>query len=87
MSDRVRLLLDPKSAVNAPQSVSLLHCQLAGGLRGVPFGSLLIKQVVEDLNKSLPRIRTFLTLSPIPGFRKWLAAHMVTWTRASWTRE
>ena len=33
----------------------------------------MIKQVVEDLTKSLPRIRTFATLSPIPGFRKWLA--------------
>ena len=36
----------------------------------MPFGSLLIKQVVEDLKKNLPRIRTFATLSPIPGFRK-----------------
>jgi malonyl-CoA decarboxylase len=35
----------------------------------------LIKQVVEDLKKSLPRLRTFATLSPIPGFRKWLAGY------------
>ena len=70
-------LLDPDSAVNDPQSAdsaifySITNCQ--EGLRGVPFGSLLIKQVVEDLKKNLPRIRTFATLSPIPGFRKWLA--------------
>ena len=77
MSDRVQPLLDPDSAVSDPQAAdsaifySITNCQ--EGLRGVPFGSLLIKQVVEDLKKSLPRIRTFATLSPIPGFRKWLA--------------
>jgi malonyl-CoA decarboxylase len=49
---------------------SITNCQK--GLRGVPFGSSLIQQVVEDLRKSLPRIRTYSTLSPIPGFRKWL---------------
>lgn len=78
MSDRVQPLLDPDSAVDDPQAAdsaifySITNCQQ--GLRGVPFGSLLIKQVVEDLKKSLPRIRTFATLSPIPGFRKWLTA-------------
>jgi malonyl-CoA decarboxylase len=78
MSDRVHPLLDPDSPVSDPQAAdsaifySITNCQ--EGLRGVPFGSLLIKQVVEDLKKSLPRIRTFATLSPIPGFRKWLAA-------------
>ena len=78
MSGRVQPLLDPDSAVDDPQSAdsaifySITNCQ--EGLRGVPFGSLLIKQVVEDLQKSLPRIRTFATLSPIPGFRRWLAA-------------
>jgi malonyl-CoA decarboxylase len=77
MSDRVQPLLDPDSPVNDPQAAdsaifySITNCQ--EGLRGVPFGSLLIKQVVEDLKKSLPRLRTFATLSPIPGFRKWLA--------------
>jgi malonyl-CoA decarboxylase len=39
----------------------------------VPFGSFLIKQVVEDLSKEFPRIKKFATLSPIPGFRKWLS--------------
>jgi len=77
MSDRVQPLLEPDSPVNDPEAAdsaifySITNCQQ--GLRGVPFGSLLIKQVVEDLKKGLPRIRTFATLSPIPGFRKWLA--------------
>jgi malonyl-CoA decarboxylase len=38
----------------------------------VSFGNVLIKQVVEDLGKEFPRVRTFATLSPIPGFRTWL---------------
>jgi malonyl-CoA decarboxylase len=43
-------------------------------LRGVSFGNLLIKQVVEDLGREFPRLRTFATLSPIPGFVRWLAS-------------
>jgi len=38
----------------------------------VPLGSLLLKQVVEDLRRSLPNLKRFVTLSPIPGFEKWL---------------
>jgi malonyl-CoA decarboxylase len=76
ISDRVQPLLDPDSPISDPESAdtavfySITNCQ--DGLRGVPFGSLLIKQVVEDLKKNLPRLKTFATLSPIPGFRKWL---------------
>jgi malonyl-CoA decarboxylase len=43
------------------------------GLRGVGFGDSLIKRVVETLKAELPRIKIFATLSPIPGFRAWLA--------------
>ncbi|MFZ2856225.1 malonyl-CoA decarboxylase [Acidovorax sp.] len=42
------------------------------GLRGVSFGDSLIKHVVETLTVEFPRLRTFATLSPIPGFRAWL---------------
>jgi malonyl-CoA decarboxylase len=38
------------------------------GLGGVSFGNFLIKQVVEDLKRELPNLRTFVTLSPVPGF-------------------
>jgi malonyl-CoA decarboxylase len=77
LSHKVQALLDPDSPVlddvSAEWAVfySITNCQ--DGLRGVPFGSFLIKQVVEDLSKELPRIKNYATLSPVPGFRKWLA--------------
>lgn len=76
MSEGIQPLIEPQAPVGDPELAdhaifySITNCQQ--GLRGVPFGSSLIKQVVEDLKKSLPRIRTYATLSPIPGFRKWL---------------
>ncbi|MBC7719793.1 MAG: malonyl-CoA decarboxylase [Chitinophagaceae bacterium] len=46
------------------------------GLRGVSFGDSLIKRVVETLKNEFPKLNTFATLSPIPGFRSWLAKNM-----------
>jgi malonyl-CoA decarboxylase len=77
MSHAIRPLLDPHAHVldaaraRCAMFYSITQCQ--EGLRGISFGSLLIKQVVEDLKLSLPRIKTFATLSPIPDFRRWLA--------------
>jgi malonyl-CoA decarboxylase len=76
MSEGIEPLIDPEAPVGDPESAdcaifySITNCQK--GLRGVPFGSSLIKRVLEDLKHSLPRIKTYATLSPIPGFRKWL---------------
>ena len=42
------------------------------GLGGISFGSFLIKQVVEELRRELPKLDTFITLSPVPGFMQWL---------------
>lgn len=50
---------------------SISNCQ--AGLRGISFGNFLIKQVVEDLKRDLPKLDTFITLSPVPGFANWLA--------------
>jgi len=73
--------IEPLIAPNAPQLdphtadtaifYSITNCQT--GLRGISFGNLLIKQVVQRLEQEFPRIRTFSTLSPIPGFCAWLA--------------
>ncbi|EXF24615.1 malonyl-CoA synthase [Nesterenkonia sp. AN1] len=42
------------------------------GLAGISFGSLLIKQVIDQVSTELPHLEHFVTLSPIPGFRGWL---------------
>ena len=42
------------------------------GLGGISFGSFLIKQVVEELQRELPKLENFVTLSPVPGFMQWL---------------
>ena len=42
------------------------------GLGGISFGSFLIKQVVEELRRELPKLDTFVTLSPVPGFMQWM---------------
>jgi malonyl-CoA decarboxylase len=49
---------------------SISNCQ--DGLRGISFGNFLIKQVVEELQTEFPQLKRFSTLSPIPGFRRWL---------------
>ena len=49
---------------------SISNCQ--PGLRGVSLGNFLIKRVAERLHAECPSIRTFCTLSPIPGFVRWL---------------
>ncbi len=45
------------------------------GLKGVSFGDSLIKRVVEALRAEFGQIKTFATLSPIPGLRGWVQAH------------
>lgn len=78
MSAAVQPLLDLGSAVSDPQSAdtaifySITNCQR--GLRSISFGNLLIKQVAQELRQEFPRIKTYATLSPVPGFRNWLAS-------------
>jgi len=43
------------------------------GLAGVSFGNFLIKQVVEEVGKRYSKMKRYVTLSPIPGFCRWLA--------------
>jgi malonyl-CoA decarboxylase len=63
---------DEVAAADATTAVfySISNCQ--EGLRGISFGNFLIKQVVEELRRDLPGLKTFVTLSPVPGFRAWL---------------
>ena len=48
---------------------SISNCQMA--LKGVSFGSFLIKQVVSEIQQEFKEIKQFVTLSPVPGLRKW----------------
>ena len=63
--------LDPRTATTAV-FYSISNCQR--GLRGVSFGNFLIKQVVEELRAEFDGLRTFVTLSPVPGLRAWAEA-------------
>jgi len=49
---------------------SISNCQK--GLAGVSFGNFLIKQVAKELSRQLPNLNTFRTLSPVPGFMRWV---------------
>lgn len=72
-------LLDESAAsANLSKATTAIFYSISNtqtGLRGVSFGDSLIKRVVEILKDEFPRLRTFATLSPIPGFRNWLNNH------------
>ena len=76
IADNVQVLLDEEAPAEDPFDVdtaifySISNCQR--GLAGVNFGSFLIKRVVDDLAREFPKLKTYATLSPIPGFRHWL---------------
>ena len=61
------------SQANCAIFYSISNCQ--AGLAGVGFGNFLIKNVVKDLSAKLPNLKTFSTLSPIPGFLAYLRKH------------
>ena len=71
------LLAEDRSAIEPSHArtavfYSISNCQ--AGLAGISFGNFLIKQVVEELQRELPRLQTFVTLSPVPGLRLWMKA-------------
>ncbi len=76
LSGSVQQLLDQKApvldaaAADTAIFYSISNCQR--GLAGISFGNFLIKRVVTVLSAEFRNLRTFATLSPIPGFRRWL---------------
>jgi malonyl-CoA decarboxylase len=49
---------------------SISNCQ--PGLRGVSLGNFLIKRVAQHLAQEVPSLKTYCTLSPVPGLVRWL---------------
>lgn len=80
MADDIHELLDKGAPVGDPAIAdtaifySISNAQK--GLAGISFGNFLIKRVAEVLAAEFPNLKTFATLSPIPGFRGWLDERM-----------
>jgi len=56
--------------INTAVFYSISNCQ--DGLAGISFGNFLIKKVAHKLKQELDDLSKFVTLSPVPGFVKWL---------------
>ena len=75
--DAIAPILSPDREVMEPEKMrtavfySISNCQR--GLSGVSFGNFLIKQVVEEICREMPKLSTFVTLSPVTNFTAWLA--------------
>ncbi len=80
ISSSIQALLDTEAPQIDPQSAdtaifySISNTQK--GLRGISFGNFLIKRVVEDLRSQLPNLKHYSTLSPLPGFSRWLKSRL-----------
>ncbi|MGP6159002.1 MAG: malonyl-CoA decarboxylase [Vulcanimicrobiaceae bacterium] len=102
LSAKIAPLLDRRAPVSKAADAacaifySISNCQR--GLQGISFGNALIKRVVHELSRELPKLRTFATLSPLPGFAAWLSAQAaerpegveartLELTRAGWHRD
>ena len=76
LADNVQTLLDEHAPVFdarlADTAVFYSISNTQAGLRGVSFGNFLLKRVVDDLKRDLPRLKTFATLSPMPQLTSWL---------------
>ncbi|MEH6633318.1 MAG: malonyl-CoA decarboxylase [Halopseudomonas aestusnigri] len=91
LADNVQDILDVSAPLGDPKNAdtaifySITNTQT--GLRGISFGEHLIKKVVPHLSKELPRIQNFSTLSPVPGFNRWLKGLDTSITQDAFTRE
>lgn len=76
LAGNVNALLDESAPVDDPSEAdtaifySITNAQ--HGLVGISFGGFLIKRVVDQLQAEFSNLKTFSTLSPIPGFARWV---------------
>ena len=91
LADNVQRLLDEKAPLLDPKAAdtaifySINNCQR--GLDGISFGNFLIKRVVSLLSAEFGNLKTFATLSPIPGFRRWIEERIAAADPALLTEE
>ena len=77
--EKISQILNPdRSVINSQEATtavfySISNCQK--GLQGISFGNFLIKQVARDLQNNFKNLSKFITLSPVPGFSKWLKSN------------
>ncbi len=94
LADNVQQLLDEHAPVlDASRASTAIFYSISNtqsGLRGVSFGNFLLKRVVDDLKRDFPKLKTFATLSPIPGLARWASKHpaevAAAFTDADWKR-
>lgn len=94
LADDVQRLLDVEAPLaDSGRATTAIFYSISAtqvGLRGVSFGSFLLKRVIEDLQRDFPRLRTFATLSPIPGLVRWMERNpdelFASFTAADWKR-
>jgi malonyl-CoA decarboxylase len=61
--------------INTAVFYSISNCQ--EGLSGISFGNFLIKQVAHKLKQENDGLDKFVTLSPAPGFVRWLKENSI----------
>ena len=94
LTDNVQKLLDETApVVDSGQANTAIFYSISNtqpGLRGVSFGNFLLKRVIDDLQRDLPKVKTFATLSPIPGLVRWASGHpdevAAAFTEVDWKR-
>ncbi|MGL9731955.1 MAG: malonyl-CoA decarboxylase [Wolbachia sp.] len=81
IADSIQHLLDESVPSSDPSSASTAIfysiSNTQAGLSGISLGNFLIKRVVEKLSQEFKSIKTYATLSPIPGFTKWLKESLI----------
>jgi malonyl-CoA decarboxylase len=76
MANNVQELLDESAPLEdiglADTAIFYSISNAQKGLAGISFGNFLIKRVVNQLQQEFPQLKRYATLSPIPGFCRWL---------------
>ena len=81
LSSNIQELLNKEDAKVEPEQASTaIFYSISNtqpGLAGISLGNFLIKTVVQQLSNEYDNLKHFATLSPLPGFRKWLDQKLV----------